>query len=92
MTLAKLQTPMKHSFDKVNEDLKEVHQALGKYGKALDKVRPSWSTPSSTLADSLSRNSKISLSRPPRTMPFPHTRPWSTVPSPCIYSVRASLA
>ncbi|KAF2140020.1 uncharacterized protein K452DRAFT_274670 [Aplosporella prunicola CBS 121167] len=37
MTLAKLQTPMKHSFDKVNEDLKEVHQALGKYGKALDK-------------------------------------------------------
>lgn len=38
MTLAKLQAPVKQSFEKVNEDLKEVHQALGKYGKALDKV------------------------------------------------------
>lgn len=39
MQMAKLQTPAKQSFDKINEDLKEVHQALGKYGKALDKVR-----------------------------------------------------
>lgn len=39
MTLAKAQAPVKQSFEKVNEDLKEVHQALGKYGKALDKVR-----------------------------------------------------
>lgn len=38
MTLAKLQAPAKQSFEKVNDDLKEVHQALGKYGKALDKV------------------------------------------------------
>ncbi|KAK7520477.1 CTLH/CRA C-terminal to lish motif domain-containing protein [Phyllosticta citriasiana] len=37
MQLAKLQTPAKQSFDKINEDLKEVHQALGRYGKALDK-------------------------------------------------------
>ncbi|EOD52017.1 Rmnd5a protein [Neofusicoccum parvum] len=39
MTLAKLQAPAKQSFEKVNDDLKEVHQALGKYGKALDKQK-----------------------------------------------------
>jgi len=37
-TLAKLQDPVKQSFDKVNDDLKEVHSALGKYAKELDKV------------------------------------------------------
>ncbi|TKA37071.1 hypothetical protein B0A49_13451, partial [Cryomyces minteri] len=37
-TLAKLQTPVKQSLDKVNGDLKEIHASLGKYSKALDKV------------------------------------------------------
>ena len=38
MTMAKLKTPMKNSFEKVNSDLKEVYSALNKYSKALDKV------------------------------------------------------
>lgn len=38
ITLAKLQNPLKQSCDKVNEDLKKVHQGQSKYGKALDKV------------------------------------------------------
>ncbi|OCL08718.1 hypothetical protein AOQ84DRAFT_363865 [Glonium stellatum] len=37
MTLAKLQTPVKQSFDKVNDDLKKIHSGLNKYSKALDK-------------------------------------------------------
>ncbi|KAH0564944.1 hypothetical protein GP486_001664 [Trichoglossum hirsutum] len=37
ITLAKLQNPVKQSFDKVNEDLKDVHSGLTKYQKALDK-------------------------------------------------------
>ncbi|KAI9837070.1 MAG: hypothetical protein M1819_000719 [Sarea resinae] len=37
ITLAKLQTPAKQSFDKINDDLKEIYSGLGKYGKALDK-------------------------------------------------------
>ncbi|KAF2091224.1 putative regulator of gluconeogenesis Rmd5 [Saccharata proteae CBS 121410] len=37
VTLAKLQTPMKQSFDKVSDDLKEVYKANNSYGKALDK-------------------------------------------------------
>ena len=38
LTLAKLQNPVKQSFDAVNSDLKEVHKVLGDYSKALDKV------------------------------------------------------
>ncbi|KAI9817116.1 MAG: hypothetical protein M1827_001228 [Pycnora praestabilis] len=37
IALAKLQNPIKQSFDKINEDLKEVHSGLNKYTKALDK-------------------------------------------------------
>lgn len=37
-TLARLQDPVKQSFDKINDDLKEVHSAHGKYVKELDKV------------------------------------------------------
>src|SRR3954462_15824869 len=39
ITLAKLQQPVKKGFDAVNDDLKEVYSALGKYSKALDKVQ-----------------------------------------------------
>lgn len=38
MTLAKLKTPMKQSFERLNQDVKEVHSALNNYSKALDKV------------------------------------------------------
>lgn len=38
ITLAKLQNPIKQSFDTINSDLKEVYNALSKYTKALDKV------------------------------------------------------
>lgn len=38
LTLAKLQNPVKQSFDAVNSDLKEIHKVLGDYSKALDKV------------------------------------------------------
>ncbi|KAI9719394.1 MAG: hypothetical protein M1812_003465 [Candelaria pacifica] len=37
ITLAKLQDPIKKSFTKVNDDLKQIHSGLGKYTKALDK-------------------------------------------------------
>ena len=38
VTLAKLQNPVKQSFDGVNNDLKEVYKGLNNYSKALDKV------------------------------------------------------
>jgi hypothetical protein len=38
MTLAKLQNPVKSSFDSINDSLKETHSGLNKYTKALDKV------------------------------------------------------
>ncbi|KAL1881647.1 hypothetical protein Plec18167_003245 [Paecilomyces lecythidis] len=38
ITLAKLQNPVKASFDSMNEGLKETHSGLNKYGKALDKL------------------------------------------------------
>lgn len=38
MTLAKLQNPVKSSFDVINDSLKETHSGLNKYSKALDKV------------------------------------------------------
>ncbi|MCJ1469990.1 hypothetical protein MMC07_008635 [Pseudocyphellaria aurata] len=37
LTLAKLQHPVKQSFEVVNSDLKEIHKVLGDYSKALDK-------------------------------------------------------
>lgn len=42
MTLAKLQNPVKASFNAINDSLKETHGGLNKYTKSLDKV----STPS----------------------------------------------
>ena len=39
MTMAKLKNPMKQSFDKLNQDVKELHSAINNYSKALDKVR-----------------------------------------------------
>ncbi|RMJ22645.1 Sporulation protein RMD5 [Aspergillus sp. HF37] len=37
MTLAKLQNPVRSSFDSINDSLKETHSGLNKYTKALDK-------------------------------------------------------
>ncbi|KAK4690618.1 E3 ubiquitin-protein transferase RMND5, partial [Lecanoromycetidae sp. Uapishka_2] len=37
VTLAKLQNPVKQSFEAINTDIKEVYRGLGNYGKALDK-------------------------------------------------------
>ncbi|KAJ5326569.1 uncharacterized protein N7506_009671 [Penicillium brevicompactum] len=38
VTLAKLQTPVKSSFDSINDSLKETHSGLNKYTKSLDKL------------------------------------------------------
>lgn len=38
VTLAKLQNPVKASFDSINDTLKETHSCLNKYTKSLDKV------------------------------------------------------
>ncbi|THC97623.1 hypothetical protein EYZ11_002913 [Aspergillus tanneri] len=38
ITLAKLQNPLKSSFDAINDSLKETHSGLNKYSKALDKL------------------------------------------------------
>ncbi|MCJ1360409.1 MAG: hypothetical protein MMC33_010414 [Icmadophila ericetorum] len=37
ITLAKLQNPIRQSFENVNGDLKEVYRGLGNYSKALEK-------------------------------------------------------
>lgn len=37
VNVAKLKNPVKQSLDKVNDDMKEVHSAMNKYGKALEK-------------------------------------------------------
>ncbi|EYE94504.1 ubiquitin-protein ligase RMD5 [Aspergillus ruber CBS 135680] len=37
ITMAKLQNPVKSSFDSINDSLKESHSSLNKYSKALDK-------------------------------------------------------
>ncbi|KAI9829994.1 MAG: hypothetical protein M1826_005167 [Phylliscum demangeonii] len=37
MTLAKLQNPVKQSFDAIHNDLKHIYDGLGKYQKALEK-------------------------------------------------------
>ncbi|KAL6713772.1 hypothetical protein ACLMJK_008264 [Lecanora helva] len=51
--LAKLQNPVKQSFEAINSDLKEVYKALGNYGKALDKKFKDKSLPTSAY-DALS--------------------------------------
>ncbi|PKY04938.1 hypothetical protein P168DRAFT_304048 [Aspergillus campestris IBT 28561] len=38
ITLAKLQNPVKSSFDSINDSLKETHSGLNKYSKSLDKL------------------------------------------------------
>ncbi|KAH8422587.1 ubiquitin-protein ligase RMD5 [Aspergillus melleus] len=38
ITLAKLQNPVKSSFDAINDSLKETHSGLNKYSKSLDKL------------------------------------------------------
>ncbi|KAJ6080329.1 hypothetical protein N7467_010082 [Penicillium canescens] len=38
VTMAKLQTPVKSSFDSINDSLKETHSGLNKYTKSLDKL------------------------------------------------------
>jgi len=38
VTLAKLQNPLKSSWDKVTDDLKKIHKGHRDYGKALDRV------------------------------------------------------
>ncbi|KAL1970601.1 hypothetical protein VTN77DRAFT_4245 [Rasamsonia byssochlamydoides] len=55
ITLAKLQNPVKASFDATNESLKETHSSLNKYTKALDKLfkdRPLPSTEYDALSSS----------------------------------------
>ena len=36
--MAKLQTPIKQSFEKVTEDLTEITKGLNAYSKAMEKV------------------------------------------------------
>ncbi|KAJ6129929.1 regulator of gluconeogenesis Rmd5 [Penicillium capsulatum] len=53
VTLAKLQNPVKASFDSINDSLKETHSGLNKYTKSLDKLfkdRPLPSTEHDALA------------------------------------------
>jgi E3 ubiquitin-protein transferase RMND5 len=38
IALAKLQQPVKRSFERLDSDMKDVYSALGKYGKGLDRV------------------------------------------------------
>jgi hypothetical protein len=39
ITLAKLQNPVKQSFDAIRSDLQEVYNGLGNYAKVLEKVK-----------------------------------------------------
>ncbi|KAL4961645.1 ubiquitin-protein ligase RMD5 [Aspergillus stella-maris] len=47
VSLAKLQNPIKSSFDSINDNLKETHSGLNKYSKALDKLFKDRPLPSS---------------------------------------------
>ncbi|KAL4928546.1 ubiquitin-protein ligase RMD5 [Aspergillus undulatus] len=47
VSLAKLQNPVKSSFDAINDQLKETHSGLNKYSKALDKLFKDRPLPSS---------------------------------------------
>jgi len=57
--LAKLQNPVKQSFDQLNNDLKEVYKGLGNYSKALDKVVSCLSGDRALSNQEGSRNSKV---------------------------------
>jgi len=58
ITLAKLQNPVKQSFDQLNNDLKEVYKGLGNYSKALDKVARSMTSEGTKSNPCGSRSSK----------------------------------
>lgn len=76
VTLAKLQTPVKQSFDKVNSDLKEVYNCLGDYSKALGRVlRTPYLIQFQELTLLNARNLRISLSQMQITMRFQRIRP-----------------
>ena len=51
MTLAKLQNPVRQAFDKVGNDLKEIHKGLGEYSKALERVCYSSRSPNTSSND-----------------------------------------
>lgn len=54
VTLAKLQNPVKSSFDLINDSLKETHSGFNKYTKSLDKLfkdRPLPSTEHDVLSE-----------------------------------------
>lgn len=38
VTLAGLKKPVKESFDKINQDLKQVYSVQNKFGKAIERV------------------------------------------------------
>lgn len=86
ITLAKLQNPVKSSFDTINDSLKETHSGLNKYSKSLDKV----AGPLLGIARFGSRLtahsfSKTDPSQAPNTMCYHLTRISSTEPSPCTF-------
>lgn len=58
--MAKLQNPVKSSFDSINDSLKESHSSLNKYSKVLDKVDP---MRASSLLSLLRSNSCDSFSK-----------------------------
>lgn len=91
ITLAKLQNPVKQSFDAINDDLKEIYKGLGNYGKALDKVRAPARYPSQPLIQPPScRNSRTSLYRRQNMTLYHPIRLLSTGPLPCIYFARGN--
>lgn len=69
--MAKLQNPVKSSFDNINESLKESHSSLNKYNKALDKASQHYAQDlfqkDSDVCDSFS---KIDHSQAPSMTPF----------------------
>ena len=50
VTLAKLQNPVKQSFEVINSDLKDVYKGLGNYSKALDKVYRTFAAACTTIS------------------------------------------
>jgi hypothetical protein len=91
-TLAKLQDPFKKSLESAQKDLKPIYSGLNKYGKVLDRVRFIDHFPLSGTYLPCCRNSKISLSRPPRMMRSRLTPRSSTAPLLCTSSAKVSLA
>ncbi|KAJ5893389.1 hypothetical protein N7495_005080 [Penicillium taxi] len=58
ITLAKLQNPVKASFNSINDTLKETHSGLNKYNKSLDKLFKDRPLPS-TEDDALSQQEQL---------------------------------